>query len=685
MAIIGIALGIYTVSYHLTSYILDSNRFPFLGTIKYPFVHFSINNSIIPIFFLIIYTKNYVGFQLLDGEERGIDVFAQLLSFYTAFSLTVALFLLYFRNTNKDTFVTFAHDVDKKLKKKKITAVKVMKNLKDAKKKRYRIHSFITFKGGIKPVDQTIEYDKHQLMRIFDQHHLNAAAVEIVVFISIITLGFFKESPFFQIPAAASGLLLLSFFIMFTGAFSFWLRGWAISGMIILFFSINYLVKSGTIKTHNEAFGLNYNTEKAHYSLDAMENLHDSTLYQKDYNSTLKILENWRAKFPSNKKPKMVFLSASGGGQRAAVWTTKAIQTSDSILNGQLMNNSFLMTGASGGLIGLAYSREIYYREKQGENYSLHDPNNTTPISSDILNPMIFSMVVSDLFFPFQTFDTEDGQTYFKGRGYAFEHQLSQNTDSIMTKKVSDYRIPEQNAEIPMMILMPTIINDARKLYISPQNISYMGSPYGNVSEELGMQDRGVEFMRYFKDQNAENLQYLSALRMSATFPYITPNIILPSDKKMEVMDAGVTDNFGLQDGIRFLYVFREWIAENTSGVVFVNIRDTEKYSRMIKSENESIMSNLVNPIGNVFSNWANLQDFNNDLVMEKATTWFDGKIDYIRLEYIADKSDESSKFEKRASLSWHLTTKEKKDIEKSIYKEKNQKRLQRLKKLLNE
>jgi hypothetical protein len=64
---------------------------------------------------------------------------------------------------------------------------------------------------------------------------------------------------------------------------------------------------------------------------------------------------------------------------------------------------------------------------------------------------------------------------------------------------------------------------------------------------------------------------------MSATFPYITPTVTLPSYPEMEIMDAGLADNFGFTDAIKFLHVFKDWIAENTSGVILVSIRDSKK------------------------------------------------------------------------------------------------------------
>ena len=51
---------------------------------------------------------------------------------------------------------------------------------------------------------------------------------------------------------------------------------------------------------------------------------------------------------------------------------------------------------------------------------------------------------------------------------------MNKNTGSILDKPLSDYRNPEKNAVIPLLIMGPTIINDGRKLFVSPHNVSYM-------------------------------------------------------------------------------------------------------------------------------------------------------------------------------------------------------------------
>ena len=51
--IVGISMGIFIMSWHITTFILHSNQFKFLATTSKPFLKYCINNSTIPILFLL--------------------------------------------------------------------------------------------------------------------------------------------------------------------------------------------------------------------------------------------------------------------------------------------------------------------------------------------------------------------------------------------------------------------------------------------------------------------------------------------------------------------------------------------------------------------------------------------------------------------------------------------------------
>src|SRR3989337_2549151 len=59
--IVGSAIGIFIMCWNVTTFILFSRHFTFLAATQYPFLKYCVNNSIIPIVFLLFYLiKAYV-------------------------------------------------------------------------------------------------------------------------------------------------------------------------------------------------------------------------------------------------------------------------------------------------------------------------------------------------------------------------------------------------------------------------------------------------------------------------------------------------------------------------------------------------------------------------------------------------------------------------------------------------
>jgi len=574
--ILGIALGAFSMAFHIACYILDAHRFGFLGNETNPFTKFCVNNSVLPVTFLITYIICFVRFQLANEFANAGIIILEASCLVLGYTLTVAALFSYFISTNKDIFKILAGNVNQQFRRKRrISRTNVLKKVDKVRRNRIQVDYFFTSRLKFQPANNDL-IDLSAALKVLKQNHLNAFIIQCFVFVLIISLGIFRDSAVFQIPAGASILLFFTLATLFAGAIAFWLNRWSVTAFLGLLLLLNFLVKKEIIQTEYEAFGINYVTSKADYSLKNLRRLSNQANFITDTDSTIAILERWKKKFPKERKPKMVFVCTSGGGQRAAVWTVRSLQTADSLLKGKLMPHTFLMTGASGGLIGASYYRELYLRQQQDSLINRYSEQYLQNISKDNLNSIAFSLVVSDLFFKYQTF-TYNRYKYFKDRGYAFERQLNLNTGGILNKSLIEYREPERLAQIPMLLMAPTIVNDGRKLYISAQPVSYMNSPLLNNLPVANQKLKGVEFLRLFEEQDASHIRFLSALRMNATFPYITPNVALPSEPIMEVMDAGLSDNFGVSDAVKFLYIFRDWISENTSGVIFLTIRDTPK------------------------------------------------------------------------------------------------------------
>lgn len=687
---VGLAFGNFTMAFHITCYILDSHRFTFVGILERPFAKFSINNSLLPLMALVVYLVLIVRFQGSNELAAGWHIFLDILGLLCGIVVMLAVFFVYFKFTNKDIFKYLAGSVDKRLRKSRLSRERMMNKLTESRARRYTVYSYLDLKLRVRSCKRLMDfYDKEAVLKVFDQNHFNSVVIEFAVIFLILFLGTFMDNEYLQIPAAASSLLMFSIVIMLVGAFSYWLRGWGLVSAVGFFLLANLLVKWGLIQGEYPARGLDYDADRVGYTLGKLRELNSEQCFQEDSTRMVAILNNWKNR-QTEANPQAIFLCVSGGGQRAALWSLNSLLQLDSVLSGNLMRQTVLITGASGGMVGAAYFRELQLRKAQGQQVP-EASRQLAMIAKDNLNPIIFSLLVNDAFFRVRRFDY-DQKSYLKDRGYVFEQNLNRNLGGVLDKKLAEYRMPEYQAEIPLMLMSPVISNDGRKLYISPQQVAFMGrSTTGDSDGKIA----GVGFNRLFEKQGAANLNFLTALRMSASFPYITPTVSLPSVPRIEVMDAGISDNFGVGDAVRFIEVFKEWFEKNTSGVNMVIIRDTRKNAPIEPQSNPSLIQRMTYPIASVYNNLGNIQDVNNDERIASLKSNLRVPLLTVELEYntytnidesylVSAKETERKQLE-RASLSWHLTTKEKRNIIENIALENNQWALRKLETIMKE
>src|ERR1044071_9051599 len=219
-------------------------------------------------------------------------------------------------------------------------------------------------------------------------------------------VGFFLENKFFQIPAAASITSFFAILIGVSGAFTYFLQSWSIPYLLALLLIVNIFYKLNLIDPRNKAYGLNYwnKNERPAYSREGLLAVCTPGNIEADKQNMITILNNWKKKQDSE-KPLLVILNTSGGGHRSGTFTMSVLQQLDSMSHGTLMKKVFLITGASGGMIGASYFRELYLRKEKGENIRLQDKKYVDDISGDLLNPLFSSFVARDLISPAQKFE----------------------------------------------------------------------------------------------------------------------------------------------------------------------------------------------------------------------------------------------------------------------------------------
>ena len=226
-----------------------------------------------------------------------------------------------------------------------------------------------------------------------------------------------------------------------------------------------------------------------------------------------------------------------------------------------------------------------------------------------------------------------------------------------------------------MQVICPTIINDGRGLVISPVGVSYLVRSRGADPSDLDVAVNNVEFSKFFAEQDAMNLRLTSALRMNCTFPYIMPVVTLPSEPPMEVMDAGIRDNYGVLNTVEYLYTFKDWIEENTSGVIYLRIRDNYKRFEVENNEVISMFEKISAPFRNLTGNFLVMQDYNHDALLDYAKQEFDCDFDVVTFEM--------PYMQRKIALNWHLTNRDKDFIKYQVYNAENLASMRQLRRLL--
>lgn len=671
--LVGVAMGVFFMSWNITTFILHTKRFKFLAAASKPFLKYCINNAILPALFLIFYLVRSFQFNLSKELMTAGEHLMLVGGFALGFILLLAFSFIFFFSADRKILRSMAHVIANR---------QHFRSAYDPHKKPQpdgfgmKVGYYLSVRFSLRKARNVSHYSENFLDSIFKQHHFTAIKGILFAFAFLILAGFFLDLKFFQVPAAVSITIFFALMVSIIGALTYFLQSWSVLFVIVLFVVLNALYKNEIIDPRNKAYGVNYNNKEQRppYTKESLQQLCTPLQIKADKDSMIKVLENWKKK-QASEKPVIVFINVSGGGLRSAAFVMNMFQKLDSASNGQLMRQTFLITGASGGMLSASYFRELYLEKQQGKKISLQNPQYLSNITQDLLNPVFTSLVSRDIFSPAQKFSVGPYR-YIKDRGYAFEQKLNENTGGILNKQLNDYTADEQAANIPLMIFNSVITRDGRKMMACTQPLSFMMKPAA-FEQDSSYSPDGVDFTSLFKQQNPTNIRLLTALRMNATFPYVLPNVWLPSEPVIEVMDAGVRDNFGQETALRFIDNFKDWIAANTSGVVLLQFRDRLKDNWQYPLETGSVTDVLVKPASMLQANWYKLQDYFQADQFGYITT--DSALRMQRLTFMYVPFSEDS----RASLSFHLTAAEKKDVIASFTTGYNQQVLHELEKVL--
>lgn len=674
MFLLGSAVCVFTMTWHITTFIIHSKRMPYMGATRHAFLVYCINNAIIPGAFLIFYSVTSIRFQYINEHAHLSDIIRLQAGFYLGYITLVLLSFAYFFRVSRDFFKTLLSTITKPSRIRRVIPYDTLDYEIDIIPARSYItgHMRIARSADLEP------YHPRVLNTIMSRHHRNVIFAAFISYVALLIMGVYMDQPLLRIPAGAGFLLLFSIIMGFVGAFKYFLKSWEAIGWIAFVLVLSVMVKYKIFDLRSIAYGLNYKSEESQrpvYSYSALKQVFTPQKFMADKQIEENRLDKWKALSASDDSNALVVITTSGGGSRSAYWTFHALQYIDSASGGELFKHTVLVTGASGGMIGATYWRSVHDAHDRGLLSNPYDPKYQANMGKDLLNAIIFSLASVDVISPFNKISIA-GYSYTRDRGYAMEQELVTTTDGLLDKNLKYFGPREASGQIPQVLINSTIINDGRKLMMGNLPIAYLTQPEYSLNDPRPPID-AVDFGAFFAGKDPTNMRLTSALRMNATFPYVLPVVRLPSRPYMNIMDAGLRDNFGIEVASRYLYVMRNWINKNVKKTIFLEIRDSREYDVSAPSSEATFGNMVTDPFFVIQQKWEVFQSYKHSFLKDYTPYFMQGKLHYITLCYVPKENKTS------AALNFHLTSKEKEDLDWSIYNKENQAAVDTLLRLL--
>jgi hypothetical protein len=287
--------------------------------------------------------------------------------------------------------------------------------------------------------------------------------------------------------------------------------------------------------------------------------------------------ERWEREHGPGRRPRLVVVCTSGGGIRAAVWTAAVIDGLSRHVGPRLCDHVRLVTGASGGMVAAALyagSRVHPLPEKT----SLADV-----LAADCLWPTWQGLFFSDgpsTVLPF--YRPWDRGKSLEASWHRNARPAAPGGRSPMRATFAELLPAERDGLAPSLVFAPMLVEDGRRLLVSNLDLSDLAAEsaptLGAGADGRPFADRqrvsqpAVEFFRLFPAAHAR-FEVGTAARLSASFPFVSPAVSLPTAPPRRVVDAGFFDNYGVGLAAGWLLRHRDAVRRHCGGVAVVEVR----------------------------------------------------------------------------------------------------------------
>jgi hypothetical protein len=271
------------------------------------------------------------------------------------------------------------------------------------------------------------------------------------------------------------------------------------------------------------------------------------------------VLDGWLAAAPSGTRPVMVVVAAAGGGIQAAAWTARVLSGLEAEIPGFTRRHVRLISSVSGGSVGA-----MYYVDALGQDgvSAATLPEIVRRAGHSCLGAVAWGLVYPDLqraLSPLPQAKTIDRASTMEG---AWGRLLVSSGANGHIPTLGDWQAGIREGWRPATVFNATIVDTGRRLLLSP-----VGIPRAPGADHLVSLYGG------------RDMSVVTAARLSATFPYVTPVArAVPAARGRSapyyVADGGYYDNFGVATALDWVreVVKAEYI-RRIGGVLLIQIQ----------------------------------------------------------------------------------------------------------------
>jgi hypothetical protein len=329
---------------------------------------------------------------------------------------------------------------------------------------------------------------------------------------------------------------------------------------------------------------------------------------------------------------------------------------------------TLMVTGASGGMVGASYWLANQWKLHH-EQDALGWEELMRLASGDSLTALTRALVIHDVphsFVPCNNPNNRGAAMQSSWEAAAREKKLD------LRRPLSEFRAGEAAGKWPSLVFSPMLVEDGRRLIFSNLMLTpVLQSEARWVNAETNELVSDSAFHAVQLLHHGLQIRLATAARLSATFPYISPAVLLPTEPRTRIVDAGYYDNYGVDLATTWLREAlrcnRDWLAEHCSGILVLQIRDDESTLADSKGKPQVLPPEGRGPFAWLGRGLEGLTTPLQGLAMARGSAMQlrnDAQLEAISHAYDAALGDgfvvqETFELKAQVSLSWYLSSEE--------------------------